>query len=98
METLLAVLRLAHKTQNEVTVVKRLAEYCTTYPIECVECLRIIIECDEERWAMPLIEAGARDVLKLAMGSSIPQVILRARHLVQDLIKLGYYEFRTLLE
>lgn len=67
------------------------------YPVECVECLRLMIEGDKERWGMVLIEANAREVLKLAIESNIPQAVLAARLLVQDLIRLGYYEFRNLV-
>jgi hypothetical protein len=56
-----------------------------------------MIEGDKERWGMVLIEANAREVLKLAIESNIPQAVLAARLLVQDLIRLGYYEFRNLV-
>ncbi len=97
LDTLLATLRLAKKIQDEVNVVKRLAELGSKYPLECVECLRMVIQGAEDRWAMPLIEASARDILTLAMRSDIPQAVLDGRRLAQDLIKSGNYEFRALL-
>jgi hypothetical protein len=97
LHTLLSALRLARGTQDEKNVVKRLAELCPRYPVECVECLRFIIEGDREHWVIVLTEGDARDVLRLAMDSNIPQAALGARRLIQDLIRLGYYDFRTLL-
>jgi hypothetical protein len=97
LTTLLSTLRLTKKTHDESNVVKRLAELCPRYPTECVECLRLMIEGDRERWVVVSVEANARDVLRLALESNVLQAALAARRLVQDLIMLGYYEFRTLL-
>jgi hypothetical protein len=46
---------------------------------------------------MPTIEASAKDILKLAIDSNVPEAGLDGRRLVHDLIKLGHYDFRTLL-
>jgi hypothetical protein len=61
-----------------------------------VECVGLIILGDEDRWAMPTIEASAKDILKLAIESNVPEAALDGRHLVQDLFELRHYDFRTL--
>ena len=73
LETLLSTLRLSKKAQGETDVVKRLAELCPRYPVECIECVRLIIEGDRERWVMLLVEDAAREVLRLGLGSNNPQ-------------------------
>ena len=97
MEMLLATLRISKKTEDEHDVVKRLADLCQRHPIESVECLWLIIDGDKEGWILPLVENEARGVLSVAMNSNIPQASLAARRLIQDLIRRGHYEFRTLL-
>jgi hypothetical protein len=96
LETLLSMLRLTKKTEDEMDVAKRLAELCPRYPVECIECLRLMIEGDREHWVMVSVEGTAREILKCGLSSN--NSVLAARRLVQDLIALGYFEFRTLLE
>jgi len=97
LEMLLSTLRLTGRVYGDRDVMSRLVELCPRYPVECIECLRRIIEGDHERWVMVLVEGTARELLKLGLESGNPQAVLAARRLVQDLIVLGYFEFRTLL-
>jgi hypothetical protein len=97
LDTLLSVLRLTKKTESEMAVVKRLAEICPPYPVECVSCLRLMIEGDRERWLLVGVEDDARQLLRLALDSNRPEAALPARRLVEDLIAKGHFGFRTLL-
>lgn len=97
IETLLAALRLSKKTSPEMNVVKRLSEICPRYPVECVSCLRSIIEGDREGWIILGVEADARGVLRQALDSNNPDASLFARRLIEELISKGQFGFRTLL-
>jgi hypothetical protein len=97
LDTLLSVLLLNKKTEAEIAVVKRLAEICPQYPVECVSCLRSMIEGDRERWLLVGVEDDARRLLRLALDSNRPEAALPARRLVEDLIARGHFGFRTLL-
>lgn len=98
VKTLLSTLRLTRKVYGDRNVMSRLVELSLRYPVECIECLRHIIEGDRERWVMVLAEATAREVLRVGLESNNPLAVLAARRLVQDVIALGYFEFRTLLK
>jgi hypothetical protein len=71
LDTLLSVLRLTKVTDNEMDVVKRLADICPHYPLECVSCLRLMIEGDRQGWLLLGIEDAARRLLRSALHRSI---------------------------
>jgi len=97
IETLLRVLRLTKKTEAEMDVVKRLAELCSAYPIECVACLGLMVEGDRDDWVLIGVEEDARQTIKIALESSRPDAVMAARRLVEYLIARGQYGFRSLL-
>jgi hypothetical protein len=97
METLLATLQITKKVEGEVDVVKLLAERCPRYPVECVTCLRLMVEGDRERWLLLGVENDAKQILKLALSSNDPEASLSARRLTEELIARGHFGFRTLL-
>ncbi len=97
LNTLLAVLKLTKKAQSEMEVVKRLVELCPRYPMECVSCLRLMIEGDKDRWLILGVENDAREVLSLAINSSNPNAALSAMRLAEDLIRVRHYGFRSIL-
>jgi hypothetical protein len=97
VETLLSTLRLTRRVYGDREVMRRLVELCPRYPVECIECVRHIIEGDREHWVMVLVEGAAREVLRSGLESSNPQAAVAARRLIEDVIALGYFEYRTLL-
>jgi hypothetical protein len=97
MEMLLATLQLTRKTQSEMGVVKLLAERCTRYPVECVACLRFMVEGDSERWILVGVEDAAKRLLRLALDSGNPAAALAARRLTEHLIAKGNFGFTNLL-
>jgi hypothetical protein len=97
VRTLLAALRLSKKILPEMDVMTRLDEICPRYPVESVECLRLIIEGDKEGWILLGVEDGARAILRQVLASNHPEGALAARRLVEELIAKGNFGFRSLL-
>jgi hypothetical protein len=97
LETLLAVLRLTRKAEGEMDVVKLLAARCAQYPVECVNCLRLMIEGDRERWLLLGVENDAMELLRKALRSNNPDAALSARRLAEELIARGHFGFRAIL-
>lgn len=96
LETLLAVLQLTRKAESEMDVVKLLAARCARYPVECVTCLRLMIEGDRERWLLMGVENNAMELLRQALGSNNPEAVLSARRLAEELIARGHFGFRAI--
>jgi len=96
--TLLAVLQLTRKAEGEMDVVKLLAGRCARYPVECVTCLRLMIEGDRDRWLLLGVENDAMALLRQAMESNNPAAVLGARRLAEELIARGHFGFRVLLK
>jgi hypothetical protein len=78
-------------------IVKRLAELCQTYPVECVASLRLMIEGDTEGWLIVGVEDEAWLLLKGALESNNPEGVLAARRLIEELIARGQFSFQSLL-
>jgi hypothetical protein len=97
IQQLLAALRVSTKVLPEMDVVKRLSELCPLYPVECVACLRLIIEGDTEGWILLGIENDARALLSQALASNHSDGALSAKRLIEEFIAKGQFGFRTLL-
>jgi hypothetical protein len=98
MDTLLAILQLTKKTESEMDVVKLLAERCPRYPVECVACLRLMVEGDRERWLLLGVEDDVKRLLRSAIDSNNTEASLSARRLTEHLIARGHFGFRTVLK
>jgi hypothetical protein len=97
IETLLATLQLTRKTQAEMEVVKLLAERCPQNPVECVTCLRLMVEGDTDRWLLLGVEEDAKKILRLAIESNNAEASLSARRLTEHLIARGNFGFTSVL-
>jgi hypothetical protein len=97
LDTLLSALRLTKKTESEMAIVKLLAERCPRYPVECVACLRLMVEGDRERWLLVGVEDDAKLVLRLGLDSNNSEAALSARRLTEHLIAKGNFGFTSLL-
>ena len=97
IEMLLATLQLTKKTESEMDVVKLLAERCPRYPVECVACLRLMVEGDRERWLLLGVEDDAKRLLRHAIDSNNADAALSARRLAEHLIARGNFGFTSLL-
>ncbi len=94
---LVAALEIAKKAEPDMTVVKRLADVCPKYPVQCVTALRLMIEGDREGWLLLGVEDDARRLLKSALESNNPDGALAAKRMVEELIAKGQFGFRQLL-
>ena len=97
LNTLLSVLQLTKVTDADMDVVKRLADICPQYPLECMSCLRLMIEGDRQRWLLIGVENDVRRLLRLALDSNQPEASHGARRLIEELIARGLFEFRGLV-
>ncbi len=97
IETLVSTLHLTRKAEGEMDVVKLLAARCARYPVECVTCLRLMIEGDRDRWLLLGVENDAMELLQQALRSNHPDAALNARRLTEELIARGHFGFRALV-
>ena len=98
LETLLATLQLVEEDSvRNVRGQAALRELCPKYPVECVSCLRLMIEGDKEGWVLIGVEGDARTLLKRALDSDNPDGSSSARRLIEWLIAKGQFGFRDLL-
>jgi hypothetical protein len=97
IDMLVAALEIAKKAEPDMTVVKRLADLCPKYPVQCVTALRLMIEGDREGWLLLGVEDDARRLLKIALESTNPDGEVAAKWLVEELIGKGQFGFRLLL-
>jgi hypothetical protein len=97
VDMLVAALQIAKKAEPDMSIVKRLADLCPRYPVECVAALRLLIEGDREAWFLLGVENDARRVLKDALDSNDADGVKAARRLIEDLIAKGQFGFRELL-
>jgi len=98
LETLLAILKLPCKAEGEMDVVKLLATRCARYPVECVTCLRLMIEGDRAHWLLLGVESDAMELSRQALGSNNPEAVRSARRLAEELIAREHFRFRALLK
>ena len=80
-----------------MAVVKRLSELSVEYPFECVSCLRLMIEGDDEHWLLLGVARDALQLIEAAEKSSSSKGAEAARSLRQNLIGRGHYEFRPMM-
>lgn len=97
LNTLLSVLQVTRVSDAEMDVVKRLADICPQFPLECVSCLRLMIEGDRQRWMLIGVESDVRRLLRSALDSNQPEASHGARRLIEELIARGHFEFRGLV-
>ena len=96
LATLLSVLQLTKKVANDMDVVKRLAELCPKYPEDCVACLRLMIEGDQDRMLLVGVERETEELLTHALSS--PAAAASARRVTEELIARGHFRYRRLLD
>lgn len=97
MEQLAVALKLAGKVEPDDMVVERLETLVTDMPKRAVECLRMIVDGDIERWAIHGWMDRARTILEKAIQGQTPEAREAAVDLVHRLGARGYLEFRDLL-
>jgi len=97
IENLLTVLRLSHKISPDWLVVECLSKEAKFKPLQSVEALEWIIVGDKEGWAIHGWESHARELLKVALESDIPEARDLAVRVINIIGARGHYGFRDLL-
>jgi hypothetical protein len=97
MTQLIEALKLARRAEPDDLVAERLAMLTTTIPRETVECLRLMIEGDQEGWHMHIWREHARTILTKALQGTNIEARQAAVDLIHRLGARGYFEFRDLL-
>lgn len=91
------VLQLIGNLQHDFDAPERLVELAPQYPLETVECLRLMIEGSKETWQISLWRDAPRKVLQAAKESGDATVIKAVDDVVNRLGARGFFEFRDLL-
>jgi hypothetical protein len=97
IQQLRTVLELVGKVEPDHKVVERLAEMSGEMPADAVECLRLMVEGDKERWAIH----GWRDHPRIILDTAIKSKDNKAREASEDLVNRlgarGFLQYRDLL-
>lgn len=96
-DNLLSVLRLCHKAELDFWVVERLAAVSQDRPAAAVEALGMMIEGDQEGWAVHGWHDHPRTVLANALGSTDRRAQDEARRVIHLMGSRGWYGYRDLL-
>jgi len=91
------VLKLIGNLQHDFDVPERLAELAPQYPLETVECLRLMIDGAKEAWQISQWVETPRKILQAAKESGDVTVIKAVDDVVNRLGARGFFEFRDLL-
>jgi hypothetical protein len=96
-DNLLAVLRFCHKAELDFWVVERLAAVSHDRPAAAVEALGMMIEGDQEGWAMHGWQDHPRTVLATALNSTDRRAQKEAKRVIHLVGSRGWYGYRDLL-
>lgn len=94
---LLNVLQRTGKAEPDHLVIERLAEIRETMPGKALECLRLLIEGDQEGWLLLGQQANLRQILSSALTSADGHVSEAATNFINWLAAKGTRDFLTLL-
>jgi hypothetical protein len=97
IDNLSRVLDIAKEVEAAERVIQRLAEFTEQMPLECVRCLRKIVEGKLKGWEILFAKDSIRHLLSQALKSEDSEAAQEARKLVSYLCSWGYTEFRELL-
>jgi hypothetical protein len=97
LSMLQTVLDLVGEVSSERSVGERLVELAPRLPLQCVTVLAIMISRAKEPWLMMAIQDSAKEVIRIACGSSDPDAVFTATGLAEDLINQQHFEFREVL-
>lgn len=95
---LLEALGIQKETEPDDRVVERLSILAVRMPLECIRCLRALVEDDKEGWKIGFWREWVRSALANALQSGNEKAIIEAENLINYLGSRGYVEeFRDLL-
>jgi hypothetical protein len=92
------VLKLAGKVDADFLVIERLVVLADRIPLEVLECVRLMINGDEEGWDLYSWEPHLRTILSTAVQSSSTPVKQLAIEIIHLLGTRGHFGYRDLLQ
>ena len=92
--TLKASLEIAGNADPDFMVIEKLKELATTFPVESMECLAMMIKGARERWAIDSWRENTMDILKTAYSSGNDKAKTLATEQANLLVAKGYPMFR----
>ena len=95
---LLEVLSITLEVERAHSVIEQLATLVDRMPLQCIRCLRAIVEGDREGWKVLMVREHVRTILSTALYSSDNKAAEEAKKLINYLGSRGYLEFRNLLK
>jgi len=90
-------LLLGAKLEPSHKVAEQLAKLATSTPKIVIECLRLAVENDKERWHIYSWRDPARDIILAALQSTDKDAQRKATEFVNHLIARGFLDFRDLI-
>ena len=90
-------LRLAKTVIPQFRVTRQLAELAQRFPLQCIQCARVIAENDKQGWETLGSKNDFRTIISAALKSGNGEARDEADGLVQYLVGRGDFEYRTLL-
>ncbi len=96
-DNLISTLRLCHKAELDFWVVEHLAEVSRDHPAAAVEALGMMVEGDQQGWAMYGWRDHPRAVLATALDSEDRSAQEEAQRVIHLLGSRGWYGYRDLL-
>ena len=83
---------------NDVGVAKQLAQLASEYPLEVIHAFSSLVGGNPSNWAVDARKDSLHDSLATVFASDDREAISVATEFVHRLGRLGYFEFRPLLD
>ena len=96
LDQLSSSLQLVHRTESMHLVLEHLAETSIKYPLQSVNCLRVIAESNREGWEIYASRNRIRKILE--QGLQNPDATQEAERVIHYLGSRGFLDFRDLLQ
>jgi len=92
------VLNRSKKVEDIHHVVERLASLSAAHQEATLRCLALIATEGDVGWRMLAWDASVTQILQNALSSGIPTLVDEAKALVNQLLSMGYQQYRSLLD
>ncbi len=92
-----AVLDLAKLVWPEFGVAEALETLTPQFPLECIQCARLMAQSDRRGWEMYASEKHLKAIIKSAINSGNLAAKAAADSFVQYLVSRGHFDYRGLL-
>ena len=96
VENLLGVLKLTHSIDPDFQVLERLPDYVSEFPIDVLQCIRLLIEGQTSHIELSSWEGDLRRILIQTREHLIPEVRQAGNEVIERLGRLGYVGYGDL--